>query len=215
LFDPGAQGQLILKVGRRLAYAVHALLQGPDQRREPRGSQERNREDKSNRHQKFDYRQPNHLYGRRNRYQRSKQTVQIMSQPTSSYRGLHYKRLLLAFALVLSSNTVAALPSSSDSTTPATPHLMSSWQFDCYAPGARCSGNGATHRGGSDTTGCTPVNAAGCNVYSFNGGGQYKLCLYSDDGCRNMLTSVDGGLVGCVSANVARWKTTIRGHSCT
>lgn len=95
--------------------------------------------------------------------------------------------------------------------------LQSSWNYNCYSSGQPCSGNtGNTKGGGSNTVGCSPISGNGCSQYSFNGGGEYKLCMYSDNGCSDLIESVNGGVVSCIVLGTAphSWKTIIRDNNC-
>ena len=99
----------------------------------------------------------------------------------------------------------------------AAPDLQSTWHFNCYSPGQACRGTGNTSGGGSGSVGCSPIDSRGCSQYSFDGGGQFKLCLFSDGECTNEFESVDGGKVTCIVLGTVphSWKVVLRGHSCT
>ncbi|OBT84081.1 hypothetical protein VE02_07012 [Pseudogymnoascus sp. 03VT05] len=63
-----------------------------------------------------------------------------------------------------------------------------------------CSGNtGDTRGGGHGAQSCSPISAVGCSQYPYNGGGQFKLCQYSDADCGTIVESgPNGGAVTCV-----------------
>ncbi len=113
--------------------------------------------------------------------------------------------LLFARVLAAPSDTAGSMPRSKD--------LQSLWQFICYSPG--CSDS--TSRGrSSSTTGCNKIDSSSCNQFFFNGGGQYKLCLYVDNDCWLSNRNIDGGVLGCTGLDpwTHSWKVVIRGHGC-
>ncbi|OBT73204.1 hypothetical protein VF21_08723 [Pseudogymnoascus sp. 05NY08] len=101
----------------------------------------------------------------------------------------------------------------------AAPALQSSFIYNCYSPGQACSGNtGDTRGGGHGAQSCSPISAVGCSQYSYNGGGQFKLCQYSDADCGTIVESgPNGGAVTCVVFPGTRprsWKVVIHDQAC-
>jgi len=90
------------------------------------------------------------------------------------------------------------------------------WTFNCYSSSQACRGMGATSGGSSSTLGCSPIDANGCNQFSFDGGGNFLLCIYDETGCTGeVVTSVNGGKVTCLSTtNGASWLVANADESC-
>lgn len=83
--------------------------------------------------------------------------------------------------------------------TPDSPLLQTLWSFECYSASKACRGTGDTSAGSHSKQGCTSITAAGCTRYTYNGGGEFKLCLFRAANCGgNLLTSVNGGRVTCI-----------------
>ena len=77
--------------------------------------------------------------------------------------------------------------------------LLAMWKFNCYKAGETCSGMGATSAGGKSKVGCSPISGQGCTRFSYDGGGDWKLCLYAGNDCANDPThTVNGGKVTCI-----------------
>nr|POE94482.1 hypothetical protein CFP56_16722 [Quercus suber] len=93
------------------------------------------------------------------------------------------------------------------------------WKFSCYAANEACRGNagnsGSTTGGSASAQSCNPIATAGCTRYKYNGGGAWKICIYDgafpDNGCMgNLITSVNGGNIGCIDISNPRSYKVIR-----
>ncbi|KAJ5660980.1 uncharacterized protein N7484_000352 [Penicillium longicatenatum] len=115
-----------------------------------------------------------------------------------------------AFPLSEQSNTTSA-NLISDSTL-----LQTTWSFNCYSASKACRGTGNTSGGSSSKHACASIAAAGCTRYTFNGGGEFKLCLYEETDCGGtLLTSVNGGSVTCLDLDSPKsFKVVIRDTDC-
>ncbi|XXG96408.1 hypothetical protein Hte_002690 [Hypoxylon texense] len=79
----------------------------------------------------------------------------------------------------------------------ATLEARSGWSFSCFSGDESCFAgrvgeDGTTKGKGSSVTGCTEINKRGCTKYSFESGGDYKLCLYASDDCTGDGNGEDG-----------------------
>lgn len=141
-----------------------------------------------------------------------------MDSRKRSYPGfprVHHASLAALVCSFLMASGVGAIPRAEVpgfSAREADPYKVlptqSSWTFNCYSPGQPCRGTGNTAGGGRGTTGCNPIDSRGCSQYSFDGGGIFKLCLYTDGACSQRYECVNGGKVSCIVVNeeIHSWK---------
>ena len=147
-----------------------------------------------------------------------------MGSQGRSHYGLYYCGLNLSLIalILLPITSVLAIPTVEVVDAPISvrepgPNLQSSWKFNCYSNGQACNGDTGNTRGGSSSTvGCSPIDNRGCTQYSFNRGGQFKLCLYSDRNCQAPFESVNSGSVSCIVLGTTprSWKVVLRDHTC-
>ena len=113
------------------------------------------------------------------------------------------KALVLALALAapISASAVPTSPRSLETreTSNSTLAKRANWTFNCYNAGQACRGTGSTSGGGSGTAGCSPISASGCTQYSYDGAGDWLLCVYNEPNCAGeVVASVNGGKVTCL-----------------
>lgn len=94
--------------------------------------------------------------------------------------------------------------------------LQSSWTFKGYA-GTACNAAAPVQAGSTGSSGCSSTGATTVINFTYNGGGQFKLCLWSTADCSgDVVTSVNGGFVTCIGAgaDVHGYSVVNRGSDC-
>ena len=117
----------------------------------------------------------------------------------------------LVFILALAGSTFSsAVPATSDLIVDRDPlnvhrsadslEARAKWKFECYSEGKACRGTGDTSGGGKATAECSKISDVGCTRYSFDGGGEFKLCVYDEDNCAGEVVQdgPNGGSVTCL-----------------
>lgn len=103
--------------------------------------------------------------------------------------------------------------------------VEANWGYNCFSAGQTCRSNHViggsdsnTRAGGTGAASCKQIDSRGCNTFSFDGGGAWKLCQYTSTDCSVGLIDgggPNGGVIRCTSvAGVHSYKVVAANTAC-